>query len=124
MIIGAGVDILDTRRIERLVTKFGSQFERRIFTQAELAFCCRRDKYIESLAKMFSLKEAMIKAISDVSGIRWHEIEVFHNDLGRPVIELTGTALIKAEQKSQFFKVEATTSDEPPYVAAFVIMWA
>ncbi|MDR2598447.1 MAG: holo-ACP synthase [Holosporales bacterium] len=124
MILGAGIDILDMRRIERLVVKFGSQFERRIFTDAELQFCRRREKFIESLAKMFSIKEAVIKAISEVNGIRWHDIEIFHNDLGKPVIELSGQALLRTLAKSVRFKIEASTSDEPPYVAAFVILWA
>jgi holo-[acyl-carrier-protein] synthase len=124
MILGAGIDILDTRRIERLIVKFGSQFERKIFTDAELEFCRRREKSVESLAKMFSIKEAVIKAISDVAGVRWRDIEIFHNDLGKPVIELSGQALAKTLEKSRHFQIEASTSDEPPFVAAFVIIWA
>ncbi|MDR1476458.1 MAG: holo-ACP synthase [Holosporales bacterium] len=124
MVLGAGIDILDTRRIERLVVKFGPRFEKKIFTEEELEFCRRREKFVESLAKMFSLKEAMIKAISEVSGVRWHDIEIFHNDLGRPVVQLSGRALEKVMAKSERFQVEASTSDEPPFVAAFVILWA
>jgi holo-[acyl-carrier protein] synthase len=123
MILGAGIDILDVRRIDRLVSKFGAHFENKIFTSDEIEFCRRREKCVESLAKMFALKEAVIKAISDVSGVRWHNIEVFHNDLGKPVIELSGQALAKILKKAINFQIDASTSDEPPFVAAFAIIW-
>jgi holo-[acyl-carrier protein] synthase len=124
LIIGVGVDVLDIRRIGRLVQKFPEKFVEKIWTPQELEFCQTRNKYVESLAKMFSLKEAVLKAISDVSGVRWHDVEVLHDARGKPLIGLSGRALQNIMKKSQIFQIEASTSDEPPYVVSFVVIYA
>ena len=124
MIIGIGVDILDIKRIERLYHKFGDKFTTKIFTKQEIEFCKKRTRYLESLAKMFSIKEAVIKAISDVSGVFWHDIEVFHDKNGKPFIGLSGKALdnVKIKTQGNDFNFEVSVSDEIPLVCAFAIL--
>ena len=122
MIIGTGVDILDYRRIERLYDKFADKFTKKIFTTQEIEFCQKRRLFIQSIAKMFSIKEAVIKAISNVSGIFWHDIEIFHDKNGKPFIKLSGKALEKVQLKADAFNIEVSVSDEPPYICAFVIL--
>ena len=122
MIIGIGVDILDIRRIQHLFQKFENQFEKKIFTKQEIEFCKKRKSSIESFAKMFSIKEAVIKAISDVSGIFWHDIEILHDKNGKPSVNLTGNALKNLKKKTEKFNMEISVSDEPPYVTAFVVI--
>ncbi|MDR0640471.1 MAG: holo-ACP synthase [Holosporales bacterium] len=124
MIVGIGIDILDIRRIERLVLKFPEKFETRICTRREIEFCRARTQYIESLSKMFSMKEAVLKAISNVSGIRWHDIEILHDSRGKPSVNLSGVALRNLTEKSETFQLEVSTSDEPPYVVSFVVIYS
>ena len=123
MIFGIGTDILDIRRIERLVFKFGEQFENKHFTVQERSFAHSRERYIETFAKMFSIKESVIKAISDVSGMRWHEIEVCHDSNGKPFINLSGRAHEYLFHKTNGrFKIDVSVSDEIPYVVSFVVI--
>lgn len=122
MIIGIGVDILDIKRIQHLFQKFENQFEQKFFTSQEIKFCKKRKTVVESFAKMFSIKEAVIKAISDASGIFWHDIEIFHDDNGKPYVKLAGNALKNLSKKSENFNIEVSVSDEPPYVTAFVVI--
>lgn len=124
MIAGIGVDLLDIRRLEKVILRQGDRFLKKIYTEQEREFCEKRIKSIESFAKIFSIKEAIIKAISNVSGVFWHDIEVFHNENGKPFVRLKNSALknllIKIKDKS--FAVEVSVSDEIPYVCAFAII--
>lgn len=120
MIIGTGVDILDIRRIEGIIFRQGQRFIQKIYTLQEQNFCRRRLRKTESFAKIFAVKEAVIKAISDVSGIFWKDIEVFHDINGKPFVKLRNAALSKF--KNQSFSIEISVSDEPPYVCAFAII--
>lgn len=126
MIVGVGVDILDSRRIARLFDKFPDRFVRKIFTSKERDFLEKRRLDVAAMAKMFAMKEAVIKAVSDVSGIFWHDIEIGHDDNGKPFVELGNVALKKAVKRaaSREFKFEVSVSDESPYVCAFVVFEA
>ena len=122
MIIGVGVDIVDIERIDSLLRKFGEHFIRKIYTPAEVCFCRKRVEIGSALAKMYALKEATIKALSDAKGIRWHDIEVLHDRHGKPVINLSGVALAYARTKSKHFNIQASVSDEKQYAIAYVVV--
>jgi holo-[acyl-carrier protein] synthase len=77
LIFGIGVDVVDLARFERAVGRTPGLRER-IFTPAE------RDLPLRSLAGRFAAKEALIKAIGDSTGVRWHDMEVVSNGLGNP----------------------------------------
>jgi holo-[acyl-carrier protein] synthase len=77
LILGIGVDVVDLARFERAVGRTPGLRER-IFTPAE------RDLPLRSLAGRFAAKEALIKAIGDSTGVRWHDMEVVSNGLGNP----------------------------------------
>lgn len=124
MIIGTGVDILKIERIRGLISRQGERFLNKIYTKQEREFCERRLKSIESFAKIFSIKEAVIKAISAVSGVFWQDIEVFHDENGKPFVKLKnralGNLLSKINDKS--FVIEVSVSDEISCVCAFAII--
>lgn len=123
MIFGIGTDILDIRRVEQLVLKFGKKFENKHFTSRELEFANSRLRRVETLAKMFSIKESLIKAISNVSGMHWHELEVLHDQNGKPFINLSGKALEYLEQRINGpFQIDVSVSDEIPYVVSLAII--
>lgn len=124
MIAGTGVDLLDIRRIEGISSRQSDRFFNRIFTKTEQDFCNKRLRKIESFAKMFAIKEAVIKAISVTSGIKWHDIEISHNENGKPVVNLKNKALSNLLYKihNKSFVIEVSVSDEIPYVCAFVVI--
>jgi holo-[acyl-carrier protein] synthase len=77
VIVGIGVDVVDLARFERAIDRTPALRDR-IFTSAESALP------LHSLAGRFAAKEALIKAIGDSTGVRWHDMEVVSNELGKP----------------------------------------
>ena len=77
MIAGIGVDVVDLTRFERAASRTPALLAR-LFTPAE------RGLPLHSLAGRFAAKEALIKAIGDSTGVRWHDMEVVSNELGNP----------------------------------------
>ena len=88
-VIGLGIDVVDIERfIESLERTSG--LRERLFTPAEAAL------HPASLAARFAAKEAMAKALGAPSGMAWHDAEVFSEPSGRPVFELRGSVLARA----------------------------
>ena len=87
MILGLGTDLIETRRIEQSLARFGDRFLHRVFTPAEI------------LAARFAAKEAGAKALgTGISrGVSWLEIEVRRNPGARPTLHWSGRALERAE---------------------------
>jgi len=92
MIKGIGTDIIEIERIKQAVNEHGTKFLNRIFTKRELAYCEKRGKLrFPELSVRFAAKEAYSKALgTGMKGIKWNEIEVLNNDLGKPHIALKG----------------------------------
>lgn len=83
-----GIDLVQVERIRRLYERYGERFLERIFTERELAYAMARKRRFESLAGMFALKEAFMKAKG--GRISFTEIEILHGE-GRPYILFEGT---------------------------------
>jgi holo-[acyl-carrier protein] synthase len=81
MIVGIGVDVVDLARFEHSLVRTPQLLER-LFTPAE------RELPLRSLAGRFAAKEALIKAIGDSTGVRWHDLEVVSDPLGNPSLVL------------------------------------
>lgn len=94
MIIGTGIDMVEIRRIQRAMDRFGSRFLNRVFTAAEQAYCLRKRNAAESLAARFAAKEAGAKALgTGISyGVNWLEFEVVREPSGRPTMRFHGRA--------------------------------
>lgn len=93
MIVGIGVDIVQVRRIAETLEKHGERFERRLFTEEEIAYCrSRAARSAEHFAARFAAKEAFSKALGTglADGIRWRDIGVSREPSGRPIFTLTG----------------------------------
>ena len=134
MILGIGTDLVDIRRIERSLMRFGSRFENKIFTQEEQKYAhSKHNAGIKSIAsiyaKRFAAKEACAKALMTGigQGISWLEIEIIKKSSGAVGLQLTGNALNKLQKiipsgmKSQVF---LSLTDEYPYAQAYVIISA
>ena len=130
MIIGIGTDLVDIRRIEKSIGRFGDAFCKRIFTENEQKLCNSRagNKRISAYAMRFAAKEACSKALGTGlrQGVFWRDMEVEHLPSGKPNMVLTGGALerlnaLLGKSKSQ---VDVSLTDEYPYAMAVVIISA
>jgi holo-[acyl-carrier protein] synthase len=88
MIVGIGVDLVDVPRFERAASRTPRLLDR-LFAESEQR-SGGRDLPLRSLAARFAAKEALIKAMGDSEGVRWHDIRVVSNELRNPSFELTG----------------------------------
>ena len=123
MIYGIGVDLVNIKRIEGVIDRWGTRFTNRVFTAQEIDSCFQRPNPIPSLALRFAAKEAFTKAIGlgMRKGITWRDIEVVHNTNGRPDLKVTGKALsfCRSEKIGNWY---VTLSDERDYGVAVVVL--
>ncbi|MCG6983540.1 MAG: holo-ACP synthase [Deltaproteobacteria bacterium] len=123
MIRGIGVDIVDIHRMERAVERWGSRFLKRIFTSAEIERCRQRARPAQCLASRFAAKEAFAKAlgIGMREGLRWRDIEVVQNHLGKPDLQLRNQAL-KLLEAREAERIWLSLSDERDSALAVVVL--
>ncbi len=129
MIIGIGNDIIDIRRVEKTLERFGERFVNRIFTATERARSERRAGRVASYAKRFAAKEACSKALGTGirRGVYWRDMGVVMLASGKPSMVLKGGAanrlaeLVPAGMTAQ---IDVTITDEPPIAQAIVIISA
>jgi holo-[acyl-carrier protein] synthase len=92
MLAGLGLDLTEIPRIQRALDTFGERFQRRVFTDAERAFCLERAFPARHFAARFAAKEAALKALRVPKGLSWHEIEVVGGGNKVPSLQLSGRA--------------------------------
>ena len=129
MILGIGSDMIDIRRIEQVIERFGDRFLDRIFTDAERRKCDRRANRSASYARRFAAKEACSKALGTGfrNGVFWRDLGVVNLASGRPCMRLTGGALRRLEEitpEGMTARLDVTLTDEPPIAQAVVIISA
>src|SRR4029078_10695829 len=97
MVIGLGSDIVDVRRIAKVIERHGDRSLDRIFTSTERARAENRANAVETYAKRFAAKEACAKALGTGlrRGVFWRDMGVINLSGGRPTIKLTGGALAR-----------------------------
>ncbi len=129
MILGIGNDIIDIRRIEQTLDRFGDRFIERVFTEIERTKSDRRRMRAASYAKRFAAKEACSKALGTGfrKGVFWRDLGVVNEPSGRPTMHLTGGALMHLERLTpdgHRAVVHLTITDDHPYAQAIVIISA
>ena len=101
--LAIGIDLVEVRRIESAVERWGQRFLCRVYTTAEMDYCGRRS---QSLAARWAAKEAVSKALGagwapqaehEAGWVDWTEIEIVRESSGQPAIRLSGKALARAE---------------------------
>ena len=93
--LSVGVDITQLERIQAALTRWGDRFLLRIYTEREIAFCRGT---VPELAARFAAKEAISKALgTGLVGISWREMEIVSDPAGKPLINLYGKALRRAQ---------------------------
>ena len=129
MILGVGTDLIDIRRIERTLERFGERFVARVFTPAEQAKAERRFDRAAAYAKRYAAKEACAKALGTGfrQGVYWRDIGVDNRPSGQPLLRLTGGAaarLAALTPAGMTARVDLSLADEPPFGQATVIISA
>ncbi|MEO9014210.1 MAG: holo-ACP synthase [Terrimesophilobacter sp.] len=89
MIVGVGVDLVDLARFDRAATRTPALLTR-LFTAEETMNGSDRALPLRSLAGRFAAKEALIKAVGDSTGMRWHDMRVVSDALGNPSFAVFG----------------------------------
>ena len=129
MIIGIGNDLIDIRRIERTLERFGDRFINRIYTDVEQKKSEGRTNRAASYAKRFAAKEACSKALGTGfrKGVFWRDMGVVNLKGGKPTIVLTGGAakrLAELTPDGMEAQIDVSLTDEPPLAEASVIISA
>lgn len=121
MIAGIGTDMVDIRRIERILKQRGAQFIARCFAPEEQIFAPDHPRAAAHYAKRFAAKEAAAKAMGTGidQGVYLKDIILTRQDHGCPLLHLQGRAVHSTPPGARF---HVSLSDEPPYALAFVIM--
>lgn len=129
MIIGIGNDLVDIRRIEKTLERFGDRFINRVFTEIEQKKSERRKDRAASYAKRWAAKEACSKALG--TGIRmgtsWRDMGVVNLPTGQPTMELAGKALERLKQLTPAgmrAHIHVTLTDDYPMAQAIVMIEA
>src|SRR5438067_5101870 len=93
-VLGIGVDVVETARIESSIERFGERFLRRVFVQGEIDYCSSMPRPALHYAARFAAKEAVSKAFGTGIGshMGWQDIEVRRKESGEPFIVLHGAA--------------------------------
>lgn len=129
MIIGLGSDLIDIRRIESTLDRFGRRFTDRVFTEVEQHKSDRRVQRAATYAKRFAAKEACAKALGTGlrAGVFWRDIGVINLPTGQPTIQLTGGAARRLRQitpPGMTARIALSLTDDFPLAQAIVIISA
>jgi holo-[acyl-carrier protein] synthase len=121
MIVGIGTDIVEVRRIQRSLMRFGERFTGKILSASERR-SLTGSRLTAYLARQFSAKEAVSKALGTGmgSGVYFKNIEIARKQSGAPLVKLTGEAKLRAEALG-ISEFHISMSDERDYAIAYDI---
>jgi holo-[acyl-carrier protein] synthase len=129
VILGLGNDIIDIRRIEKTIDRYGERFLTRVFTATERAKSDARADRVASYAKRFAAKEACAKALGTGlrRGVFWRDMGVVNLRSGRPTMVVTGGAaeqLNRITPRGHEARLDLSLTDDFPLAQAIVIISA
>ncbi len=129
MIIGIGSDMVDIRRIEKTIERYGERFLDRIFTETERLKSDRRAARAASYAKRFAAKEACAKALGTglSRGVFWRDMGVVNLPGGQPTMQLRGGAAERLKSlipANHVAHIHLTITDDYPLAQAIVLISA
>lgn len=113
VIAGIGVDVVDLARFERAMTRTPGLRDR-LFAESERALPLR------SLAGRFAAKEALLKALGQTDGVRWHDMAVVADAEGDPDFVLAGRAAEIAAARG-IARIHVSMSHDAGIATAFVV---
>jgi holo-[acyl-carrier protein] synthase len=122
MIIGIGVDLVDVRRFESIIYRWGDRFLKRIFTEKEIRYCNTKKHPAQRFASRFAAKQAFVKALfpRGLNVIHFRDIEIGERDQ-RPVVNLCG-AIDSEARKAGIKSSHVMVSHDGDYCIANVVL--
>ena len=125
-IFGIGTDIVNIKRMQKILRINNNNFKKRIFSKNEIIYC-EKKKYPSSFyAKRFAAKEALSKALGTGirKGINFKDIEIINNNYGKPTIKLRGSTanFLKKKIRNKKYNIYLSLSDDKPWAHATVII--
>lgn len=123
MLVGIGIDVVETQRFERMLNRFGVRVAQRILTELELLQFNQRNQSIHFLATRFAAKEAASKALGTgiAKGVTFRSIEVVNNKQGKPEL-LFHAGADRVAQQLRVTTSMLSISDEKKYAVAMVVL--
>jgi len=129
MILGVGTDLLDIRRLERTLDRWGERFCLRVYTELERRRCDHHVNRAARYAQRYAAKEACAKALGTGfrQGVAWRDMEVDNLASGKPFLRLGGGAAARLAQMTPEGlrpAIELSLTDEYPFAHAIVVISA
>ena len=125
-IFGIGTDIVNIKRIKKILKNNGSRFKNKIFSESEINYCEKKRDPGPFYAKRFAAKEAFSKALGTGirKGINLKNIIIFNDVYGKPKIKLKGSTYnyLKKKIKSKKYNIHLSLTDDKPWAQATVII--
>lgn len=123
MIQGIGIDLVENDRIEKIINKWGPKFLQKVFSEGEINYCASHIQASIHYGARFAAKEAFLKAlgIGLGRGVKLREIEVFHDDQGKPDLFLHGEAHLQIQQR-KIIQIHLSLTHTKKYATAIVLL--
>jgi len=120
--VGLGIDLVETARIARALTRTAG-FEARVFTEGESAACAGRGDRVQALAARFAAKEACLKALGTgwAGGLGFRQVEVVREVSGSPAMRLHGAAAARAASLG-VTRIHVSLTHQASAAAAVVVL--
>jgi holo-[acyl-carrier protein] synthase len=123
LIYGIGTDLVNIKRIEDALFRFGDRFLHRILSEDEVSEYAESSHPARFMAKRFAAKEAFSKAFGTGIGetVGWHDIRITHDSLGKPQIKASH-GLSEVLTSRQILQIHISITDETDHALAFVVI--
>jgi len=125
-IFGIGTDIVNIKRMDNSLKRYGLNFKNRVFSKKEILYCEKKKNPSAFFAKRFAAKEAFSKALGTGirKGVNLKNIEISNDIHGKPSILLRGNLqnYLKKKIKSKKYDIHLSLSDDKPWAQATVII--
>ena len=113
-----GVDIVNVKRIERILLDRRDKFYKKIFTEKEIDYIDKKAHKVTTVAGIFAAKEAVSKALgTGIGAIGWKDIEILHRSNGGPYVNIPD----EIRQRLEIEEIQLSISHETEYAIAFVV---
>ena len=129
MFLSQGIDIVENRRIEILISKYGDVFKKKILSKDEIIDIDKiisHKKKIQKISGRFAAKEATVKAIGTGlrMGLKFTDIEITYDKLGKPELLLSDLITKNFLQSKQKISSNVSISHEENYTVAIVTFFS
>ena len=122
MIFGIGTDIIEVKRMEKMVAR-GRQTLETVFTEKEMDYCEAKARSSEHYAARYAAKEAILKALGTGwrNGLAYTDIEILNEELGNPQVFVQGEVKNFLDQH-QIRRTAISLSHTKEIAIAFIIL--